>query len=203
MTFTHSYRRQISADSDSRIVPPRPRDTLLGWLCVCAQVCVLLSGTDTELVLGSEQRCWLHFLYLSAILSVCSVEPVERSSNSVLIPSLQVQCKAINTWKDPVLSSSCPKTSAPAAGDLGCAAVCVHGRLHPAAARICVSPVAHSSHRMQANTLLFSQLQMSHVITLAIFLSLVFARKLCHRQELSILPSPSGRTLSGLYEQVV
>lgn len=40
MTFTHGYQRKISVDSDSRIVPLSLQDTLLGWLCVCTQVCV-------------------------------------------------------------------------------------------------------------------------------------------------------------------
>lgn len=39
MTLTHGYQRKISVDSDSRIVPLSLQDTLLGWLCVCAQVC--------------------------------------------------------------------------------------------------------------------------------------------------------------------
>lgn len=79
MTFTHSYQRKISVDRDFRITSlfalrtPSPDSVCLS-VCRCVCVCVLLTKTDIELVLGTEEHCWLHSMCVSLSLWECQTK---------------------------------------------------------------------------------------------------------------------------------
>lgn len=78
----------------------------------------------------------------------------------------------------------------------------MHGRLHPAAALICVRPSLWDPTGCR-RTRCSPHNSRCHVSSRFPSFSRWFAPKLCLFQELCILPSPSGRTLCGLYEQVM